>query len=95
MLIVQDLFLNETAKFRARVPAGLVFWRRTEPSPNAERRIGRVRKVMPPLAGYEDWQVTMLLSRALGYPMTTRIRRKSWRRSRDTPTFAGSATRTG
>jgi formate dehydrogenase major subunit len=24
---------------------------------------------MPPLAGYEDWQITQLLSNALGYPM--------------------------
>ena len=36
---------------------------------NAERRISRVRKVMEPLAGLADWQVTMALSKALGYPM--------------------------
>jgi formate dehydrogenase major subunit len=36
---------------------------------NAERRISRVRKVMPPLCGMEDWQVTVALSNALGYPM--------------------------
>jgi formate dehydrogenase major subunit len=36
---------------------------------NAERRISRVRKVMPPLAGLADWEVTVALSRALGYPM--------------------------
>ena len=36
---------------------------------NAERRINRVRKVMPPLAGKEDWEVTMALSNALGYSM--------------------------
>jgi formate dehydrogenase major subunit len=28
-----------------------------------------VRKVMPPLAGYSDWEATLLLSRALGYEM--------------------------
>jgi formate dehydrogenase major subunit len=36
---------------------------------NAERRISRVRKVMPPKTGYSDWQVTQLLANALGYPM--------------------------
>jgi formate dehydrogenase major subunit len=36
---------------------------------NAERRISRVRKVMEPIAGYADWEVTCLLSNALGYPM--------------------------
>ena len=36
---------------------------------NAERRINRVRKVMQPIAGMEDWEVTMALSNALGYPM--------------------------
>jgi formate dehydrogenase major subunit len=36
---------------------------------NAERRIQMVRKVMQPKNGYEDWQVTELLSNALGYPM--------------------------
>ena len=36
---------------------------------NAERRISRVRKVMPPLAGLGDWEVTVALSNALGYPM--------------------------
>ncbi|MEG7654964.1 molybdopterin-dependent oxidoreductase, partial [Listeria monocytogenes] len=36
---------------------------------NAERRISRVRKVMPPMGGYGDWEGTVLLSNALGYPM--------------------------
>jgi formate dehydrogenase major subunit len=36
---------------------------------NAERRISPVRKVMPPLAGKEDWEVTQDLANALGCPM--------------------------
>ncbi len=39
---------------------------------NAERRINRVRKVMAPVAGKEDWEVTVDLSNALGYPMNYR-----------------------
>ncbi len=68
-VIVQDLFLNETAKFAHVFLPGSSFLEKDGTFTNAERRISRVRKVMPPRAGYEDWQVTMLLSNALGYPM--------------------------
>ena len=37
---------------------------------NAERRISRVRKVMPPKGGYSDWEITQLLANALGYAMS-------------------------
>ena len=36
---------------------------------NAERRISPVRKVMAPLSGKADWEVTMVLSKALGFEM--------------------------
>jgi formate dehydrogenase major subunit len=68
-LIVQDLFLNETARFAHVFLPGSSFLEKDGTFTNAERRIGRVRKVMPPLAGYADWEVTMLLSNAMGYPM--------------------------
>ena len=68
-VIVQDLFLNETAKFAHVFLPGSSFLEKDGTFTNAERRVSRVRKVMPPLAGYEDWQVTCLLSNALGYPM--------------------------
>ncbi len=68
-VIVQDLFLNETAKFAHVFLPGSSFLEKDGTFTNAERRVSRVRKVMPPLAGYEDWQITCLLSNALGYPM--------------------------
>jgi formate dehydrogenase major subunit len=68
-LVVQDLFLNETAKYAHVFLPGSSFLEKDGTFTNAERRISRVRKVMPPLAGYEDWQITVLLSNALGYPM--------------------------
>jgi formate dehydrogenase major subunit len=68
-VVVQDLFLNETAKFAHVFLPGSSFLEKDGTFTNAERRISRVRKVMEPLAGYEDWQVTQLLSNALGYPM--------------------------
>lgn len=68
-LIVQDIFLNETAKFAHVLLPGSTFLEKNGTFTNAERRINRVRKVMPPLAGKEDWEVTVALSNALGYPM--------------------------
>lgn len=68
-LIVQDIFLNETAKFAHVLLPGSTFLEKNGTFTNAERRINRVRKVMPPLAGKEDWQVTMELANALGHPM--------------------------
>lgn len=68
-VVVQDLFLNETAKFAHVFFPGASFLEKNGTFTNAERRISPVRKVMPPLAGYEDWEVTQMLSNALGYPM--------------------------
>jgi formate dehydrogenase major subunit len=68
-VIVQDLFLNETAKFAHIFLPGSSFLEKNGTFTNAERRISRVRKVMPALGGLEDWQVTAALSNALGYPM--------------------------
>jgi formate dehydrogenase major subunit len=68
-LIVQDIFLNETAKFAHVLLPGTTFLEKNGTFTNAERRINRVRKVMSPLPGKEDWEVTMGLSNALGYEM--------------------------
>jgi formate dehydrogenase major subunit len=68
-LVVQDLFLNETAKYAHVFLPGCSFLEKDGTFTNAERRISRVRKVMPSLCGLEDWQVTVRLANALGYPM--------------------------
>ena len=68
-IVVQDLFLNETAKFAHVFLPGSSFLEKDGTFTNAERRISRVRKVMPPKAGKSDWEVTVALSNALGYPM--------------------------
>ncbi len=68
-LVVQDIFLNETAKYAHVFLPGSSFLEKNGTFTNAERRISPVRKVMPPLAGKEDWEVTMALSNAMGYPM--------------------------
>jgi formate dehydrogenase major subunit len=68
-LVVQDLFLNETAKYAHVFLPGSTFLEKDGTFTNAERRVSRVRKVIEPRAGYADWEVTCLLSNALGYPM--------------------------
>ncbi|MGY4830028.1 formate dehydrogenase subunit alpha [Sphaerotilaceae bacterium SBD11-9] len=68
-IVVQDLFLNETAKYAHVFLPGSSFLEKDGTFTNAERRISRVRKVMPPQAGLADWEVTVALSNALGYPM--------------------------
>jgi formate dehydrogenase major subunit len=68
-IVVQDLFLNETAKFAHVFLPGSSFLEKDGTFTNAERRISRVRKVMEPKSGYADWEITQLLSNAMGYPM--------------------------
>ena len=68
-IVVQDIFLNETAKYAHVLLPGSSFLEKDGTFTNAERRISRVRKVMPPLAGLADWEVTVKLANALGYPM--------------------------
>jgi formate dehydrogenase major subunit len=68
-IVIQDIFLNETAKYAHVFLPGSSFLEKDGTFTNAERRISRVRKVMPPLAKYADWEVTQLLSNALGFPM--------------------------
>lgn len=68
-VVVQDLFLNETARFAHVFLPGSTFLEKDGTFTNAERRIQRVRKVMAPKNGYADWEITVLLSNALGYAM--------------------------
>jgi len=89
-VIVQDLFLNETAKFAHVFFPGSSFLEKDGTFTNAERRISRVRRVMRPLGGKADWEVTCLLSNALGYPMQYRHPSEIMDEiARLTPTFHG------
>ncbi len=78
-VIVQDLFLNETAMYAHVFFPGASFLEKSGTFTNAERRISPVRRVMAPKngtningkkeAGMEDWEITAKLAQALGYPM--------------------------
>ncbi|MBN9498857.1 MAG: formate dehydrogenase subunit alpha [Alphaproteobacteria bacterium] len=68
-VIVQDLFLNETANYAHIFLPGSTFLEKDGTFTNAERRIQRVRKVMAPRNGLGDWEVTLAFAKALGFTM--------------------------
>ncbi|MBI3144703.1 MAG: formate dehydrogenase subunit alpha [Pseudogulbenkiania sp.] len=89
-IVVQDIFLNETAKYAHVFLPGSSFLEKDGTFTNAERRISRVRQVMKPLAKYADWQVTQLLANALGLAMNyTHPSQIMDEIARLTPSFAG------
>jgi formate dehydrogenase major subunit len=89
-VIVHDLFLNETANYAHIFLPGSTFLEKDGTFTNAERRIQRVRRVMSPRNGYADWEITQLLSNALGYKMAyTHPSEIMDEIAATTPTFAG------
>jgi len=68
-VIVQDLFLNETARFAHVFLPGTSFLEKDGTFINAERRLGRVRPVMKPATGMDEWQLTCELAKRMGYAM--------------------------
>lgn len=67
-LVVHDLFLNETAKYARVFFPGSSSLEKDGTFTSAERRVSRVRKVVEPLAGYQDWEITVKFMNAMGYP---------------------------
>ncbi len=89
-VVIQDLFLNETSNYAHVFLPGSTFLEKNGTFINAERRIQRVRKVIAPKNGYEDWEITILLSEALGFPMPYKHPSEIMDEiARLTPTFAG------
>jgi formate dehydrogenase major subunit len=90
LVVVQDLFLNETAKYAHVFLPGTSFLEKDGTFTNAERRINRVRPVMAPKTGKHEWEIASDIAQAMGYPM-------SYQHSSEimdevaltTPTFAG------
>ncbi len=77
-VIVQDLFLNETAQFAHVFLPGTSFLEKDGTFTNAERRINRVRPVMTSRTGRSEWEATCALSEAMGYPHALRKRRRNY-----------------
>jgi formate dehydrogenase major subunit len=90
MVIVQDLFLNETSKFAHVFLPGTSFLEKDGTFTNAERRINRVRPVMKSPTGKSEFEVTCDLSTAMGYPMSYENGAEIMDEiAATTPTFAG------
>ncbi|MFH1799044.1 MAG: formate dehydrogenase subunit alpha [Candidatus Omnitrophota bacterium] len=67
-LVVQDLFLTETAQFADVVLPGASFAEKDGTFTNTERRCERVRKVIEPLGEAKaDWQILCDVAKAAGY----------------------------
>jgi formate dehydrogenase major subunit len=69
LCVVHDLFLNETSKFAHVLLPGASFLEKDGTFINAERRINRVRPVMPSRVGKDEWEVVCDIATAMGYPM--------------------------
>jgi formate dehydrogenase major subunit len=68
-VVVQDLFLNETAAFAHVFLPGTSFLEKDGTFTNAERRINRVRPVKAPMQGKHEWLAVAELAQAMGYDM--------------------------
>jgi formate dehydrogenase major subunit len=89
-VIVQDLFLNETAAYAHVFFPGTSFLEKDGTFTNAERRINRVRSVMKPKQGLSEWETICQLATAMGYPMSYNAASEIMDEiARVTPTFAG------
>ncbi|MEC4890198.1 MAG: formate dehydrogenase subunit alpha [Nitrospira sp.] len=90
-LVVQDLFLSETAKFAHLVLPGASFLEKDGTFTNLERRIQRIRKAVDPPNGIlPDWQVVCEVATRMGYPMAYRHPSEIMEEiARLTPMFAG------
>jgi formate dehydrogenase major subunit len=67
-VIMHDLFLNETSKYAHVFLPGSSSLEKDGTFTSAERRVNRVRKVVEPMAGYQDWEIVVMLMNAMGYP---------------------------
>jgi formate dehydrogenase major subunit len=90
LVVVQDLFLNETARFAHVFLPGTSFLEKDGTFTNAERRINRVRPVMPSRVGKDEWEITCDIATAMGYPMSYASAGEIMDEiAATTPTFAG------
>ena len=69
-LVVQDIFHTETTRFADVILPGASFAEKDGTFTNGERRIQRVRRAIPPLAGMAEWEVLCKISTLMGYQMS-------------------------
>jgi formate dehydrogenase major subunit len=70
LLIVQDIFLTETARLADVVLPSACFAEKDGTFSNTERRVQRIRKAVPaPGEAKADWEIIAGISTRMGYPM--------------------------
>lgn len=70
-LVVQDIFLTETARMADVVLPGVSFAEKDGTFTNTERRVQRVHKAIPEIGNSrQDWQIILELSGRMDYPMS-------------------------
>ncbi|MCF8031062.1 MAG: formate dehydrogenase subunit alpha [Desulfohalobiaceae bacterium] len=70
-VVVQDIFLTETAQMAHVVLPGVSFAEKDGTFTNTERRVMRVRKAVEPVGdSRQDWEIIQDLSNRLGYSMS-------------------------
>jgi formate dehydrogenase major subunit/formate dehydrogenase alpha subunit len=90
-LVVQDIFLTETAKLADVVLPSACFAEKDGTFSNTERRVQRVRKaVEPPGEAREDWRIVCEVATRMGYPVSYAGSREIMDEPRAvTPSYAG------
>ncbi len=89
-VVVQDLFLTETANFAHVFFPATSFLEKDGTFTNAERRINRVRPIMEPITGKHEWEITQELAAAMGYEMNFQSSEEILNEIAElTPTFTG------
>ncbi len=90
-LVVQDIFLTETAKLADVVLPSACFAEKEGTFSNTERLVQRVRKaVEPPGQAWDDWKITCEIASRMGYPLSYENSRQIMEEiSRLTPSYGG------
>jgi len=90
-LVVQDIFLTETAEIADVVLPSACYAEKDGTFSNTERRVQRVRKaVEPPGQSWNDWKIICEIANRMGYPMIYENSRQIMEEiSRVTPSYAG------
>jgi formate dehydrogenase major subunit len=69
-LVVQDIFLTETAEFADVILPATSFFEKSGTYTNSDRRVQMGREVLRPPAGARpDWEITCEIGARMGYPM--------------------------
>jgi formate dehydrogenase alpha subunit len=90
-LVVQDIFLTETAEMADVVLPSACYAEKDGTFVNTERRVQRIRKAVdPPGESRGDWEIICEIATRMGYPMTYDSSRQIMEEiSKVTPSYAG------